>query len=246
MMSPSFLVSGGVMQQENLPRHIAIIMDGNGRWAKQRGLPRVAGHAQGANTVRVIVEACARLGIKALTLYTFSTENWSRPQEEIDILMKMLKEHLKKELPRLEKNNIRFNTIGETHALPADVQQQIDRAKDRTRANQGLVLTLALNYGSRAEILNAVKRIIEDARSGNVNAQAITEGRFEEYLYTRDLPPLDLLIRTSGEMRLSNFLLWQLSYSEIYVTKKLWPDFTKEDLEEAIADFNKRQRRFGR
>lgn len=234
------------MQQNNMPGHIAIIMDGNGRWAKERGLPRIAGHAQGANTVRVVVEACARLGVKALTLYTFSTENWSRPKEEIGALMNMLKEHLEKELPRLQKNNIRFNTIGEIQALPPDVQQQIDRAKERTRPNSGLVLSLALNYGSRAEILNAVKRIIEEAKSGRVDAQQMTEEKFEKYLYTADLPPLDLLIRTSGEMRLSNFLLWQLSYSEIYVTKKLWPDFTKEDLEEAIADFNMRQRRFGR
>lgn len=232
-------------QQINLPKHIAIIMDGNGRWAKRRGLPRIAGHAQGAATVRMIVEACAQLGIKALTLYTFSTENWKRPKEEIDTLMNMLKEHLQKELPNLKKNNIRFNTIGDIAALPDGIQQKIRYAKEQTSANGGLILTLALNYGSRLEMLNAVKAISQDVKQGRIDAAALTEEKFSEYLYTRDLPEVDLLIRTSGEMRLSNFLLWQLSYSEIYVTEKLWPDFTKDDLSEAISEFSKRHRRFG-
>ena len=233
------------MPDENIPKHIAIIMDGNGRWAKQHGLPRAAGHAQGANTVRVVVEACAKKGIKALTLYTFSTENWKRPKEEVDALMKMLKEHLQKELPSLLKNNIRFNAIGQIEGLPADVSQMIAAAKEKTKESSGLVLTLALNYGSRAELLNAVKDIALDVKSARLNPDDITEDAFGRYLYTKDLPPVDLLIRTSGELRLSNFLLWQLSYSEIYVTEKLWPDFTKDDLEKAVAEFSGRRRRYG-
>lgn len=232
-------------QGDNLPKHIAIIMDGNGRWARARGLPRVAGHIQGVNTVRVVVEACAKLGIKALTLYTFSTENWKRPKEEVGALMNMLKEHIAKELPSLKKNNIRFNVIGDIAVLPLDVREKIDSAKKETAENAGLILTLALNYGSRLEILNAVRNISADAKSGKIDITDIDEALFGSYLYTAGLPEPDLLIRTSGEMRLSNFLLWQLSYSEIYVTEKLWPDFKKEDLEAAIAEFAKRKRRFG-
>ena len=230
-------------QQDNIPRHIAVIMDGNGRWAKEMGLPKVAGHMQGANTVRAIVKACAQLGIKALTLYTFSTENWKRPKEEIDALMNMLKQNLDKELPQLLKNNIKFNAIGEINGLPKDVQEKIANAKEKTSGNQGLILTLALNYGSRAEIISAVKKIIDDVALGKTTSDAITEESFDKYLYTKDLPQIDLLIRTSGELRLSNFLLWQLSYSEIYVTKKLWPEFTKADLQEAITELTKRQDR---
>jgi undecaprenyl diphosphate synthase len=231
--------------QENLPKHKAIIMDGNGRWANQKGLPRIAGHIQGANTVRLVVEECGRRGIKALTLYTFSTENWKRSKEEIDALMNMLKDNLGKELPSLKKNNVMFNTIGEIEGLPQDVREKIAYAKDQTRLNTGLILTLALNYGSRTEILTAIKNIAFDIVSKKLDIENITEEIFDRYLYTKDLPQIDLLIRTSGEMRLSNFLLWQLSYSEIYVTKKFWPDFTKEDLKEAIDEFSKRQRRFG-
>lgn len=220
-------------------------MDGNGRWAKSKGLPRIVGHVQGANTVRMVVEACAKSGIQALTLYTFSTENWKRPKEEINALMKMLKEHIKKELPSLKKNNIKFNTIGELGALPPQAQEVINLAKSQTKDNSGLILTLALNYGSRSEILNAVKNIAIDVKSGKLSAEGIKEELFEEYLYTKGLPEVDLLIRTSGEMRLSNFLLWQLSYSEIYVTKKFWPDFTRDDLTAAIKEFSSRQRRFG-
>jgi undecaprenyl diphosphate synthase len=233
------------MSDEKIPKHIAIIMDGNGRWAQRRGLPRVAGHAQGANTVRVVVEACAQMGIKALTLYTFSTENWKRSKEEVDALMKMLKEHLRKELPSLLKNNIRFNTIGQPDGLPADVLKMLADAKEKTRQNSRLVLTLALNYGSRAEITNAARSIALDVKSGKLNPKDVTEDLFGMYLYTKDLPPVDLLIRTSGELRLSNFLLWQLSYSEIYVTEKFWPDFTKDDLQAAVAEFSSRQRRYG-
>jgi len=220
-------------------------MDGNGRWAKSKGLPRVVGHIQGVGVVRKITEACVKSGIKALTLYTFSTENWKRPKEEVNALMKMLKDHIGKELPSLKKNNIKFNTIGEFDALPADVRKAINSAKAETSSNSGLILTLALNYGSRAEILNAVKNIAIDVRSGKLRVEDIKEKLFEGYLYTNGLPEIDLLIRTSGEMRLSNFLLWQLSYSEIYVTEKLWPDFTKSDLETAIKEFSARQRRFG-
>lgn len=228
-----------------MPGHIAIIMDGNGRWAKQKGLPRVAGHAQGANTVRVVIEACIKLGVKALTLYAFSTENWKRPKNEVDALMSMLKDNLNKELPLLKKNNIRFNTIGDIKVFPQDIQDSIRNVKQETSANNVLILTLALNYGSRYEILNAVKNIAIDFEGKKIDIQKIDEKLFSSYLYTKDLPELDLLIRTSGEMRLSNFLLWQASYSEIYITKKLWPDFTKEDLEAAINEFSKRQRRFG-
>jgi len=220
-------------------------MDGNGRWAKQKGLPRVAGHAQGANTVRVVIEACIKLGVKALTLYAFSTENWKRPKNEVDALMSMLKDNLNKELPLLKKNNIRFNTIGDIKVFPQDIQDSIRNVKQETSANNVLILTLALNYGSRYEILNAVKNIAIDFEGKKIDIQKIDEKLFSSYLYTKDLPELDLLIRTSGEMRLSNFLLWQASYSEIYITKKLWPDFTKEDLEAAINEFSKRQRRFG-
>lgn len=234
-----------MQEHDNIPKHIAVIMDGNGRWAKERGLPRVAGHMRGANTVRSIVEACAELGVKALTLYTFSTENWKRPKEEVDALMNMLKQNLDKELPRLLKNNIRFNTIGEIEGLPEGVQEKIADAKGKTAGNHGLILTLALNYGSRAEIISAVKKIVDDVVSGKATRDAITEEAFDKYLYTEGLPQIDLLIRTSGELRLSNFLLWQLSYSEIYVTKKLWPEFTKDDLKIAINEFTKRQRRFG-
>ncbi len=233
------------MDQANLPKHIAIIMDGNGRWAKQRGMPRVAGHIQGAKTVRVVVEACAQLGIRALTLYTFSTENWARPKEEVNTLFNILKTHLNAQLSLLVKNNVRFNTIGHIEKLPPDVFEDIENAKKVTGLNTGLVLTLALNYGSRQEIVDAVKKIAEDVKSGKIDSADITELRLQGYLYTNGLPEPDLLIRTSGQMRLSNFLLWQLSYSEIYVTGKLWPDFTKDDLEEAITEFSRRQRRFG-
>lgn len=234
-----------MIDQENLPRHIAIIMDGNGRWANQKGLPRVAGHRQGAKTVRLVTEECDRLGIKALTLYTFSTENLKRPKEEIGALMKMLKDNLDRELPSLKKNNIIFNAIGEIEGLPQDVREKIEYVKDQTHSNTGLILTLALNYGSRAEILNAVKNIALDVKSQKLDIENITEDTFGRYLYTEGLPQIDLLIRTSGEMRLSNFLLWQLSYSEIYVTKKFWPDFTKEDLRQAVNEFANRSRRFG-
>lgn len=244
MFAPLFTI-GYKMAQYNIPKHIAIIMDGNGRWARSRGLPKVLGHMQGVGAVRRMVEACVKIGVKALTLYTFSTENWKRPKEEISALMKMLKEHIEKELPSLKKNNIRFNTIGEFDALPPEVRKVINLAKAETRDNSGLILTLALNYGSRIEILNAVKNIAIDVKSDKLRVEDIKEKLFEGYLYTKDLPEIDLLIRTSGEMRLSNFLLWQLSYSEIYVTKKLWPDFTKSDLEIAINEFSARQRRFG-
>ena len=203
------------------------------------------GHLKGAARVRLVVEACASLEIKALTLYTFSTENWKRPKREINALMKLLKDNLLKHRPLLKKNNIRFNTIGNIQKFPEEVRKSLSRLKQETMANDGLILTLALNYGSRSEILTAAKRIATDAMAGKINPEMLTEELFDNYLYTKDLPPLDLLIRTSGEMRLSNFLLWQLSYSEIYVTKKFWPDFTKEDLQEAVADFTKRQRRFG-
>jgi len=232
-------------KQESIPRHIAIIMDGNGRWAKKKGLPRIAGHMQGTKTVYKIIEVCVELKIKALTLYTFSTENWKRPKEEVDALMKILKDQIQAELPRMQKANIRFNTIGEASGLYPDVIEKIKSVKGQTRKNNGLILTLALNYGSRKEITSAAIKIAQDVKSGKITPKDITEDLFDSYLYTRGLPELDLLIRTSGEMRLSNFLLWQLSYSEIYVTKKMWPEFTKEDFKSALNDFSLRCRRFG-
>ena len=231
--------------ENNLPRHIAIIMDGNGRWAKRRGLPRTLGHRAGIKSVRRIVEACVELKISVLTLYAFSMENWKRPQREIDTLMRLLSEFLEKEIDEMNEHNIRFTAIGRTEALPEFVRQRLERTIQATAKNTGLVLNLALNYGGRTEIVDAVRKIVSEAKQDHLRPEDVDEDSFSRYLYTHALPDPDLLIRTSGEMRVSNFLLWQISYSEIYVTKKLWPDFTKRDLEEAIRDFQRRERRFG-
>jgi undecaprenyl diphosphate synthase len=228
---------------ERLPQHIAVIMDGNGRWAKRRRLPRVAGHRAGIRAVRQAVEACARLGVPYLTLYAFSVENWKRPQTEIRILMALLREYLKKEIGGLNKQNIRLGVIGRIGELSKGVQRDLEEALEKTRANTGLRLTLALNYGARAELVDAVRALTEQMRSNG--ASALDEETLARFLYTRDLPDPDLLIRTSGEMRLSNFLLWQAAYSEIWVTETLWPDFTQCDLFQAIRDFQKRERRYG-
>jgi undecaprenyl diphosphate synthase len=228
---------------ERLPRHIAVIMDGNGRWAKRRRLPRIAGHRAGIRAVRQAVEACARLGVPYLTLYAFSVENWKRPHTEVKLLMGLLREYLKKEIGELNKQNIRLGMIGRVTELPGPVQRDLERAQEETRANSGLRLTLALNYGARTELIDAVRSLAEHLqRNGSVS---IDETTLSEHLYTRDLPDPDLLIRTSGEMRLSNFLLWQAAYSEIWVTDTLWPDFTQHDLFQAILDFQKRERRYG-
>jgi undecaprenyl diphosphate synthase len=228
---------------ERLPRHIAVIMDGNGRWAKRRRLPRIAGHRAGIRAVRQAVEACARLGVPYLTLYAFSVENWKRPHTEVKLLMGLLREYLKKEIGELNKQNIRLGMIGRVTELPGPVQRDLERAQEETRANSGLRLTLALNYGARTELIDAVRSLAEHLqRNGSAS---IDETTLSEHLYTRDLPDPDLLIRTSGEMRLSNFLLWQAAYSEIWVTDTLWPDFTQQDLFQAILDFQKRERRYG-
>lgn len=228
-----------------LPVHIAIIMDGNGRWARKRNLPRVAGHRAGIKAVREVVETSADVGIKVLTLYAFSLENWKRPRSEVDTLMALLKEYLNKELDAIDRNNIRFQTIGRTDDLALFVRKELDKAIDRTRSNTGMLFNVALNYGGRAEIVDAVNRLLEQARKSPALLDGITEERFAKYLYTAGIPDPDLLIRTSGELRISNFLLWQVAYAEIWVTDTLWPDFRKRDLYEAIIAFQNRERRYG-
>jgi undecaprenyl diphosphate synthase len=228
-----------------LPRHVAIIMDGNGRWAAQRSQPRIAGHRAGVEAVRAAVDTGARLGLKALTLYAFSTENWKRPRFEVDALMRMLRRYLRLELEEIHRQNIRFQAIGRTDALAPNVQREITRAAERTAANTGMVLSIALNYGGRAEIVDAARAALERLQREGKSPADLTEERIERELYTSGLPELDLLVRTSGELRLSNFLLWQTAYSEIYVTDTLWPDFRRAHLLEAIVDFQRRDRRFG-
>lgn len=224
-----------------LPGHIAIIMDGNGRWAKKRNLPRIIGHQKGVETVDVITEACARLGIKALTLYTFSSENWKRPKKEVDALMSLLEKTLREKKDRIKANNMRFNVIGRISDLPEHLKDTIEEVKKETSGNSGMILTLALSYGGRQEILDAAKAAYEEKKSGST----LEEADFEKFLYTRGLPGLDLVIRTSGEMRLSNFLLWQAAYAELYVTDVLWPDFDGMELEKALEEYKKRERKFG-
>jgi undecaprenyl diphosphate synthase len=228
-----------------LPGHLAIIMDGNGRWAKARLLPRIMGHRKGVQTVQLIVEECSRIGIRFLTLYAFSAENWSRPKTEVRSLMSLLKKYIKKEVPRMMRNNIRFNVIGNRLDLPDDVSDALDEAMRLTAANSGMTLTLALSYGSRQELLQAARAVAADLRDGRISADAVDETTFSGYLYTAGLPDPDLLIRTSGEMRISNFLLWQLAYAELYFTEINWPDFNRQELLRAIADFQSRERRFG-
>src|SRR5947207_1844915 len=229
-----------------IPEHIAIIMDGNGRWAGRRRLPRVAGHKAGITPVRVTVETCARLGVKALTLYAFSIENWKRPRAEVETLWRLLRFYLKQELPDLQKNDIRLQAIGRLDALPPQVRRELDSAVDATSANRGLLVNLAINYGGRAEIVDAVNSILEMARlSGSIETLRIDEDQIATSLYTAESPDPDLLIRTSGEMRISNFLLWQIAYAELYVTDTLWPDFSRTDLLRAVLEYQKRDRRYG-
>ena len=230
-----------------LPKHIAIIMDGNGRWARRRHLPRVAGHRAGVAAVRSTVETAARIGIPALTLYAFSEENWKkRPRSEVDFLMRLLCRYLKAEIKTLNENNIRLEYIGRKHELPENVQREMEYASDATRANTGMVLTLALNYSARSEIVDAFRSLAELAsRNGGLDHLQVDEQMISEHLYTRSLPDPDLVIRTSGEMRLSNFLLWQLAYAEIYVTPTLWPDFRGVQLLEGIEEYQQRERRYG-
>ena len=228
-----------------LPAHIAVIMDGNGRWAAKRGKPRIFGHRAGAESVRAILDTCARLEIKAVTLYAFSTENWKRPEKEVSGLMQMLSYYLKKELKTVNENNIRFQAIGKIEGLDKDVQKQIAAAEKKTRENTGTVLSVALNYGGRAEIVDAARKAAEDLMKNGGSLDKLSEADIERNLYTRGLPEVDLMIRTSGEFRISNFLLWQLAYSEIYVTPVLFPDFDRSEMFRAILDFQKRERRFG-
>ncbi len=226
-----------------LPRHVAVIMDGNGRWAQRRHLPRMAGHKAGTETARTTIETCARLKIEALTLYAFSVENWRRPKAETDFLMQLLQEYLRQEMPLIQKNNIRMRFLGRADDLPEGVRRDTREAEAETAKNTGTVLCVALNYGGRAEIVDAVNRILQEKKiSGDAN---VTEEEFAEKMYTAGLPDPDLLIRTSGEMRVSNFLLWQIAYAEIYVTETLWPDFNRARLLEAFVDYQKRERRYG-
>ena len=231
------------MDRRRLPRHVAIIMDGNGRWASQRHLPRVSGHRAGIDSVREIVETSAQLGIEVLTLYAFSTENWKRPKSEVSTLMTLLKEYLQREVARLNKNNISLRSMGRMDELAPSVQAELQLACQRTGGNTGMKLIIALNYSGRAELVDAFREVLR--AHPDIRPSEISEELIQQHLYTRGLPEPDLLIRTSGEMRISNFLLWQIAYSEIYVTETLWPDFRREHLLEAILDFQKRERRYG-
>lgn len=227
------------------PRHVAIIMDGNGRWARARGLPRVAGHQRGAEAVRGVVEACREMGIDYLTLYAFSSENWKRPATEVDDLMGLLRLYLRRELSQLHRNNVRIRFIGDWKHLAPDIVSLIEDAVERTRDNDSLTFVIAINYGSHNEILDATRRIAENVRAGTLVPDDIDEALFASYLHTRGIPDPDLIIRTSGEQRLSNFLLWQAAYAELVFLDLLWPDFTKASLEEAVEEFRRRERRYG-
>jgi undecaprenyl diphosphate synthase len=235
-----------VRDSGKIPQHVAIIMDGNGRWAEERTLSRTHGHREGINSVRDIVEAASLLGIDHLTLYAFSMENWRRPRVEVTILMDLLLHYLKSELEELNRNNVRLQAIGKLNALPKNVQKQLFECIEAMKDNTGLTLTLALSYSARWDIVRAVQVAALDVRRGKLSPEDITEERFAEYLQTSSQPDPDLLIRTSGELRLSNFLLWEMAYSELYVTGKYWPDFRRKDLYEAVGDYTKRERRFGK
>ncbi len=234
------------IKTDKLPKHLAIIMDGNGRWAKQQGMMRVFGHENGTKSVRAVVETSAQLGIENLTLYAFSTENWNRPKLEVDTLMKLLVKSLKSEVKRLHENNIRLNCIGNLSKLPEKVQTQLQEVMELTRNNTRMVFTLALSYGSREELLQAFKAISSKVKNNIISIDAIDESIINQHLYTHNLPDVDLLIRTSGEHRISNFLLWQIAYAELYFTDVLWPDFGEEDLYQAVISYQNRERRFGK
>ena len=233
------------MNNSNIPQHIAIIMDGNGRWAKARGLPRIAGHRAGVDSAREAVRSAGELGIKVITLYTFSTENWKRPKDEVTALFGLLEDYIDKESDKLMKERIKLTAIGDIDGIPEPLKSKLNRVIARTAGNELMTVNLALNYGSRAEIARAARLIASDVKSSKLEVGDIDEGVFSRYLYTKDLPDPDLLIRTSGEYRISNFLLWQISYAEVYVTDKMWPDFRKKDLVNAVDWFGERQRRFG-
>lgn len=234
------------IDEDRLPKHIAIIMDGNGRWAKKRGFARSFGHENGTKAVRQVVEGCAEIGVKNLTLYAFSTENWKRPKFEIQTLMKLLISSLKKEIKTLQDNNIKLCTIGNLDTLPSKVHKELTDVMEKTKQNTKMTLTLALSYGSREELVSAFKELAFKVKNNIISIENIDDSIINEHLYTRNLPDVDLLIRTSGEQRISNFLLWQIAYAELYFTNTLWPDFTKEDLNNAIIEYQKRERRFGK
>jgi undecaprenyl diphosphate synthase len=234
-----------MVMPKSVPRHIAIIMDGNGRWARGRGLPRIKGHEEGAQAVRECVEGCGDLKVEYLTLYAFSAENWQRPRSEVFALMRLLEKFLKEKTPELLEKNVRLQAIGRLTDLPENCQQQLHRSIEATAKNDGLTLILALSYGARDEIIDGINSLLRAVELGHIDKAMINAEMFSKHLYTRYYPDPDLLIRTSGEMRLSNFLLWQLSYTEMYVTQKLWPDFRKQDLVEAVEEFGRRQRRYG-
>lgn len=236
---------GQQLELNRLPQHVAIIMDGNGRWARQRGLSRIRGHQEGAESVRVVVRTARQLGIRYLTLYAFSDENWLRPRTEVQALMSLLKRYLRQELPEMQENGIAFRVIGNLRQLPAGVRKEIAHTIEATAANQQMTLILALSYGGRSEIVQAVQAALKDIQRGRLTAAQLTPERFSQYLYTSDYPSPDLLIRTSGEFRLSNFLLWQLAYAELYFTDTLWPDFREAEFYQALQDYQQRDRRFG-
>ncbi len=238
--------TGTDLDPQNLPAHIAVIMDGNGRWAKKRFLNRIKGHEKGSETVRTVVRTCREIGIRVLTLYAFSTENWQRPRSEIIALMALLKKFLISERKEMLDNNIRLNAIGQIERLPEDVRQELHRSIRLTEKNSGMILNLALSYGGRAEIVKAVKEIAQDIKAGHIDADSITPDLISKHLYTQEMPDPDLLIRTSGEMRISNFLLWQIAYTEICVTDTLWPDFGKDELLQILKNYQERERRFGK
>ncbi|MEM8677177.1 MAG: isoprenyl transferase [Cyanobacteria bacterium P01_G01_bin.67] len=233
------------INRANLPQHVAVIMDGNGRWAKQRGLPRIEGHRRGATALKEMLRFCKDLGIKTLTAYAFSTENWSRPIGEVNFLMTLFEQLLRKELKEMEEEEVCINFIGDLNPLPQSLQQEMQRSMERTRENQGVFFNVAINYGSRKEMIQACRAIAHKVQQGELAANAIDEADITQHLYTAASPDPDLLIRTSGEMRLSNFLLWQLAYTEIYVTDTLWPDFNNQQFEQALRTFQQRDRRFG-
>ena len=229
----------------NIPRHIAIIMDGNGRWAKKRGLPRIAGHRQGVEALKKVMDACGELGIKYLTVYAFSTENWDRPKDEVDFLMNLFSETIDKELKKIKENKVWIRFFGRLNAFPKHLREKISRASRQTEGGD-FCLNVMVNYGGRAEIVDASKQLAQEVKDGRINLDQIDDVRFSKKLYLSGIPDPDLLIRTAGEMRISNFLLWEIAYAEFWVTQTLWPDFRKEDLYRAIADYNKRERKFGR
>lgn len=234
-----------ILENGKIPEHVAVIMDGNGRWAKRRGFSRLKGHREGINSVRAVVEACGEIGVKVLTLYTFSRENWRRPKSEVAGLWRLLIQTVRREVPELKKNNVRLKMIGILADLPMSVREGVKYAMNELKNNDGLIVNLALNYGSRTEIVHAVQRIAEKTANGEIKPDKIDEQVFSQHLYTAGLPDPDFVIRTSGEKRISNFLLWQIAYAELYITEVLWPDFRKKEFFEAIIDFQQRERRYG-